>query len=56
MVAKATLLQHPEDAGGLQVRMGAAWWAEEGSRTMVSKVKMVGVEHKGGRASGKRGQ
>lgn len=48
MVAKATLLQHPEDAGGLQVRMGTAWWAEEGSRAMVGgEVKTVGVEQGG---------
>lgn len=48
MVAKATLLQHPEDAGGLQVRMGTAWWAEEGPRAMVGgEVKPVGVEQGG---------
>lgn len=48
MVAKATLLQHPKDAGGLQVRMGTARWAEEGSRATVGgEVKTVGVEQGG---------
>lgn len=62
MVAKATLFQHPEEAGGLQVRGGvcllwpemAAWWAEEASRAMVGEVKMLRVEQ-GGRGFLERG-